>query len=515
MRYAYNLGLALGQSAAANAHRPAIRNGSDRFVTYAELDGYANRLAAEFRRLGLGRHDIVGIVHRKTTGCYAAMIAALKLGAPYVNIDDKNPKARLEHILDNARPKFVVGETVEGDAREAASAVGAACLELTDADFARRIAATAPIEPPEVRDVTGSDPAYVMYTSGSTGVPKGCIISHDNILTFAAWCRERFEIRPDDVLTNFNPMHFDVSVSDVFGALLNGASFAPIGRELLADPVGLLDHVERTSCTIWCSVPSLLIYLSTLNLMSAERLPSIRQIIFCGEVYPKPELRKLYETFGHRVAFVNGYGPTECTCFSSAWRVRADDLDAPERSVPIGPINENCSAAIVDDGRPVKPGEVGELYVVGPQVGLGYYNDPERTAQAFVSNPLNALWHERSYRTGDLVRLDADGRTLHFIGRADNQIKHMGYRIELEEIEAAINRIEGVKQAAVVQKDDASGMKIMAAYVSTDAALTKAQLRERLAALLPHYMVPQHFEIRSTLPNNVNGKVDRVALAAE
>ena len=166
-----------------------------------------------------------------------------------------------------------------------------------------------------------------------------------------------------------------------------------------------------------------------------------------------------------------------------------------------------------DDDRVVEPGGIGELGLMGPQVGLGYVGDPERTATAFTANPVNAAWHERMYRTGDLVRLGSDGRRLDFVGRKDNQIKHMGYRIELEEIEAALQRLDGVTQAAVVQAAGRREMKLLVAYIASDIAYTDEEMRERLATLLPPYMIPQRFEYRAFLPKNANGKIDRRALA--
>ncbi|HEY1975700.1 MAG TPA: amino acid adenylation domain-containing protein [Candidatus Baltobacteraceae bacterium] len=513
--YSYNVGLEFGAVARDHARRPALRFPDGREVSYAELDDRVNRFASELIRRGLRRGDVMGIVHTKTLDCFAAMLGALKVGAAYLNLDDLNPAARLEHILSTAAPAFVVAQTVPDSVRDAAAHTGIPTFAFDDPAFARAIEAAPAGEPATCAAVTGSDPAYVMFTSGSTGVPKGAIVTHGNLLSFASWCGMRFGFAPGDFLTNLNPLHFDFSVSDVYGALLNGAAVVPIARETLANPSLVLEQVERSQCTSWGSVPSLVIYLTTLNLLAPDRLPAIRQFIFCGEVYPKPELRKLFAMFGHRSKLINAYGPTECTCFCSAWDIEAGDLEDLEGTVPLGHIAENCSAVVLDDGREVGPGEIGELYVMGPQVGLGYINDFARTQGAFVANPVNARWPERAYKTGDLVRLGQDGRTLVFVGRADNQIKHMGYRIELEEIEAAINRLDGVVQSAVVHKADGSGMKIIVAYVAPDDALTKAELRARLRETLPAYMIPQNFELRKHLPKNANGKVDRVALAAQ
>ena len=512
--YLYNIGLAFNEVVNTYADRPALKFADGRVVSYRELDHFANQLASVFAHRGLGRRDVLGIVHTKTVGCFAAMLAALKLGAIYVNLDDQNPAPRLEHIFSTAEPKFVFAENIPNSVRDATLVRGSSVLDLADPKFLSDVSAAPAGEPEQCAQVTGSDPAYIMYTSGSTGVPKGAIITHANVLNFSAWCGESFAIEPQDVITNLNPMYFDNSVFDFYGGLLNGASIAPVTRETLADPALLLEQVELTGCTTWYSVPSLLIYLTALKLLTPDRLTTIRQFIFGGEVYPEPELRKLRATFGDRSKFINVYGPSECTCLCSAWDLSAEDLEYT-KGFAIGPIAANCSALVLMEGRPVARGEVGELYVLGPQVGLGYVSDRERTEKAFVTNPLNERCSERAYRTGDLVRLGDDGRMLRFVGRVDNQIKHMGYRIELEEIEAALNRLEGVIQSAVVQKPDSSGVKIIVAYVASDTSLTKTGLREGLMELLPTYMIPQHFELRQSLPKNANGKIDRVALAAE
>jgi D-alanine--poly(phosphoribitol) ligase subunit 1 len=170
---------------------------------------------------------------------------------------------------------------------------------------------------------------------------------------------------------------------------------------------------------------------------------------------------------------------------------------------------------VLDGDRQIEPGEVGELCLLGPQVGLGYANDTERTAAAFVSNPLNGAWSERMYRTGDLVRLGGDGKMLDFVGRRDNQIKHMGYRIELEEIESALNQVDGVVQSAVLLRSGRRTLKLLVAYIATERSFTESALFDALSNYLPPYMIPQRFVIQADLPKNANGKVDRIALAAE
>lgn len=510
--YRFTVGQAFATVAGRDASRPALRM-PERTVSYAELDSLSNRVARVLIGEGIGRRAVVGIVHTKTVEAYAAMLACLKLGAVYFNLDSTNPTERLSRIFSTCRPQLVIGDDLPEAARIAAAANGARLLDFATPGCAAALAAadSAPVDAPPV---TGADPAYIMYTSGSTGTPKGATMTHANVLNFSAWAQQRFAVTPDDVLTNVNPMYFDNSVFDFYAALLNGAALAPVPRALAAEAQRCVEAVEAAGCTIWFSVPSMLIFLMSMKVLSAERLPQIRAFVFGGEGYPKPELRRLSELFGKRARLINVYGPTECTCICSARDIEPDDLADGAGLAPLGPVTDNFDFLVLDDDeRPVGPGGVGELWLSGPQVALGYYNDPERTALCFRPNPTNAAWSERCYRTGDLVRLGSDGRSLSFIGRKDNQIKHMGYRIELEEIEAALHRIAGVAQAAVVYKPGKRGFKHIVAYLAGAGLPDAAELPRTLRAVLPDYMIPQRFELRAELPRNANGKVDRRLLA--
>jgi D-alanine--poly(phosphoribitol) ligase subunit 1 len=510
--YRFTIGQAFAAIVAAHPSRPALRP-PEGAVSYAELDALSNRLARLLLARGIPRRGVVGIVHTKTIHAYAAMLACLKLGAVYFNLDDTNPEERLARIFSTCHPQLVVGENLPAAAGNAAAASGAGILDFAAPDCIAALTAASPDPLPDTH-VTGADAAYIMYTSGSTGTPKGAVMTHANVLNFAAWAQHRFAITPDDVLTNVNPMYFDNSVFDFYAALLNGAALAPVSRALAADARSCVQAVEAAGCTIWFSVPSMLIYLMSMKALGADRLPRIRSFVFGGEGYPKPELRRLHALFGARARLVNVYGPTECTCICSARDIGPEDLEDSAGLAPLGSVTDNFDFLVLDEAeRPVSPGGIGELWLLGPQVALGYYNDPERTALSFRPNPVNPAWSERCYRTGDLVRLGTDGRALSFVGRKDNQIKHMGYRIELEEIEAALYGIAAVAQAAVVYKLGKRGFKHIVAYVAGAGIPDEAALRRTLRGTLPDYMIPQRFEMRAELPRNANGKVDRRGLA--
>jgi D-alanine--poly(phosphoribitol) ligase subunit 1 len=361
-----------------------------------------------------------------------------------------------------------------------------------------------------MRDTTGGDPAYVMFTSGSTGFPKGAVMSHANVLNFIRWSRETLEVTPDDVLTNVNPMYFDNSVFDFYTALFNGATLCP----LKADPSGggmrdLVKAINRLGCTIWFSVPSLLVYLLITKAIGKDDFPGITRFVFGGEGFPKPKLAQLHDLYGHRARLVNVYGPTECTCICSSYDITERDLENQTDLAPLGRIAPNFDY-VIDTPDPANP-DFGELLLAGPNVGLGYFGDPERTRKSFVQDPTESRYTRIVYRTGDLVLRDENGY-LHFRGRADNQIKHMGYRIELEEIEAGLNSLEYVEEAAVVYVRQSVVAGRIVAFVNAPTGVQPGEVTEDIRRIVPPYMVPNDMHVMGALPKNRNGKIDRVRL---
>jgi D-alanine--poly(phosphoribitol) ligase subunit 1 len=513
--YLDNLHRAFACQASANAESPALVMGPREKVTYAALGQRSDYLACYLSSIGVGRGDVVGIFHSKKVDGYAVMLACLKIGAPYVNLDDDNPPDRLRRILETSQPRVLVADgPVPQNAAHACASVGLTPIDLAGLPATLPAAAARP--PTQSDEVIGSDIAYIMFTSGSTGIPKGVAISHAQVLNFIAWTKHEFGIVPGDIISNVNPMFFDNSVFDFYASLFNGAALAPIPRALLKDPQQLAQQVTEADCTVWFSVPSLLIYLTTTHTLDQFSWPTMRSIVFGGEGYPKPELQKLHELLGSRVRFVNVYGPTECTCICSAYDVTDRDFVVPSGLPPIGHLARNFRGLLLDGDQIVAPGETGELCLLGPNVGIGYYRDPVRSNEAFVANPACTSHTERMYRTGDLMRKDPADGLLRFVARKDNQIKHMGYRIELEEIEAALACLPGVSQCAVVYKRSRSQFGNIVAYVAGDTIrLDAEQIADRLRTVLPPYMVPRQIKIRDALPKNANGKIDRKTLTEE
>lgn len=509
--YEYNLPLRFQRVAAEHADRVAIWLGPEEGVTYAELNSLANRTARALRARGVAPGDVVSVSGTKTVATFATMLACLKIGAVYSMLDPDSPVERLRKILETCAPRLLVSERdladrlrpdLPGLEHFPLDATAPEVLSAVDADLQ------------ETRLVTGESPAYVMFTSGSTGFPKGAVMTHANVLNLIGWSGETYGITPDDVLTNVNPLYFDNSVFDVYSALFHGARLVPFTKEETRDPKRIVEKVEAAGCSLWFSVPSLLIFLQTMKATDGRFLRSIRRFVFGGEGYAKARLKELFEVYSDTAEFHNVYGPTECTCICSSYRLSEADFEERTGFPPLGRMADNFSFLIVDeDGGRVADGEPGELWLGGPNVGKGYYRDRARTADRFVQNPSHDRFAEVFYRTGDLVRLDpADGK-IHILGRVDNQVKHMGYRIELEEIETALLCLDYVSEAAALHAKEDGRSRILAVLASAERGID-ARVREDLRRILPDYMIPSVFLYEDVLPKNANGKVDRKALAA-
>lgn len=363
------------------------------------------------------------------------------------------------------------------------------------------------------RKITGENPAYIMFTSGSTGFPKGALITHDNILNLISWSIGTYKIKHTDILTNVNPLYFDNSVFDFYSALFSGACLVPFSKEIITNPVYLMEQINKLRCSLWFSVPSLLIYLDTMKALNKNNLKFVRRIIFGGEGYPKLKLKHLYDLYSNRCEIFNVYGPTECTCICSSYRITFKDFEDLKGFAPLGKIAPNFSYLILDyTEKKTASNIIGELCLLGPNVGKGYYNDPEQTQEKFIQNPYNIQYREIMYKTGDLVRYNYKTDNIYFIGRMDNQIKHMGYRIELEEIEAALNSLKYVSEAIVLHGFFKKLSQITAVICLKESKGEKG-IYDDLMKILPRYMIPNRIFIEKILPKNPNGKIDRKYLS--
>jgi amino acid adenylation domain-containing protein len=515
----------LTRSAQQHAGKVALIAGQAS-ISYRELERQSDRLAARLASLGVAHGDRVGILMPKSIGAVAAMHGIMKAGAAYVPIDPASPPARAAYILENCGIRVLVSSARSAAVLEQTLAAGGPVRHVVLSDeaelpapvpatvtrWADVLASTEPV--PSVHPVE-TDLAYILYTSGSTGAPKGVMISHRNALTFVDWAQAEIGVTADDRLSSHAPLHFDLSIFDFFVAFKAGASVSIVPDGLSAFPFRLAEWIDQQRITVWYSVPTILSLLVRSADLSRLQFSHLRAIIFAGEVFPVKYLRELMTAIPN-AAYHNFYGPTETNVITS-YRVPA--LDAG-RSVPI-PIGKPCGNlevfALGDDGAVVaRPGDTGELYARGPCVACGYWGDAEKTVRHFVENPLPRGFRETVYRTGDVVTFDDDGNYI-FLGRRDNMVKSRGYRIELGEVETALYRHERVREAAVVAVPDPGlGNRLVAVVVAEDARrVTASELQEFCTQFIPRYMVPEDIQFRDTLPRTSTGKVDRVSLARD
>jgi amino acid adenylation domain-containing protein len=500
-------------------------------LTYADLEQRSNQLAHLLREGGCRKGDRVCILMPKSPDAILSMIGALKTGCMHVPIDSASPAARVARILESCENRWILAagpvtplleelladERFRGKISVGWLDSGRVESKTFQPAFSRNDLQSAPASsiPQECEQ---GDPAHILFTSGSTGTPKGVVITHSNVVAFVTWALEHFGIDHTDRFSGHTPFHFDLSTFDIFGTFAAGAELhlVPPGVALL--PPKLVEFIRSSQLTQWFSVPSVLNYIAKFNALRQDDFPSLRRVLWCGEVLPTPALIYWMKHLPH-ARFTNLYGPTEATIASSYYDVPACPQN-PQEEIPIGRACGGEELLVLDEKLDSLPaGNVGDLYIGGAGLSPGYWRDPEKTAGVFVRNPRGsnasgASNNSRLYRTGDLAWQDESG-CINFVGRADTQIKSRGYRIELGEIETALNSCEALQEGAVVaiQAESFGGWMICCAYVPRDgAALTQAFLRKHLEKLVPAYMLPVRWMQFPALPKNANGKIDRPRL---
>lgn len=501
----------------------------ERAITYSELDRMSNQLARFLAGYGVMPGDRVAIVLHKSIESIVSLFGILKAGGIYVPVDPAAPVTRMEQIIRSCGIQCAItsariwtaGLSLIGPN----SPLRLALLTETDRDACGAAAGgreVAPWEeifreepgPPERTGSSDDSPAYILHTSGSTGVPKGVVISHRNALAFVEMASAFFCLSGSDRVGSHAPLHFDLSVFDIFTAIHTGAAIVLVPEFLSTFPLRLAEYIDREGLSIWNSVSSVLVMLADGGRLERFGFPALRLVHFSGDVMPAKYLRILKQHMTN-AAFYNIYGQTEANS-SLCYPVRGLEAD-DSRKIPIGKPFPGFEVYALDEhGRVAAgPGDEGELYVSGPTVARGYWNDAVRTAERFVPDPRQDGTGAIVYRTGDLARIDADGNYV-FSGRKDHMVKSRGYRIELDEIELAITSHPAVHQAAVVAlPDDVIGNRIIAYVSLTPGSVRDAgALADFCAARLPKYMVPEAFLFLESLPATSTGKIDRKALAA-
>jgi amino acid adenylation domain-containing protein len=530
----YVLQQLLTEAAKRQPQRPAVESASH-LLTYRDLDRRSNKLARLLLRLGVGTGDRVGILAAKSADAVVGVYGALKAGACYVPLDAKAPSGRLSHIVrDSGTAVIVANEATRSRAAALADAVPqqTTVIELSvpgrgerdDASVTAQGAAVMPWaavareseDPLAEERAIETDLAYILYTSGSTGTPKGVMISHRNSLTFVEWAAAAAGLSEQDRVCSPAPLHFDLSVFDVFATCRAAACMTVLPDGAATFPQSIAKWLAAERVSVWYSVPSVLVLLARYGSLQRLDLSGLRTVIFAGEVFPPRHLARLMAELPH-ARYLNWYGPTE-TNVCTAFEVPAGWADAGG-PVPIGKACANTEVfAVTSEGRrAARAGETGELYVRGPSVMRGYWGQQARTAEALVRNPLRPEYDELVYRTGDLVTLEPGGNYA-YLGRRDSMVKIRGYRVELGEVEATLYRHPAIREAAVLPvADELLGTRLRA-VVTQDGAdnnLTCENVLDHCRQWLPSYMVPDIVEFRDGLPRTSTGKVDRAGLAAE
>jgi surfactin family lipopeptide synthetase A len=489
------------QFAVQAAQRPdaiAVTDGQ-RKLTYNELDRRSNQLARELVERGVPPGGLVALCLDRGVNLPVAMLAVLRAGAAYVPIEPTYPPQRQEFLMADAGATALITEERHlGTIDPRGTTV--LCIDRED----ERERLDAQPQAPLAIEVEPQALAYVIYTSGSTGKPKGVEIRHRSVANLVAHMRERPGIGEHDVLANLTTPAFDLSVPDWYLPLTSGARLAIVPREATLDGVELADWLARSGASIVQATPTTWQMLVDAGWKGSEQL----KIVCGGEALPRTLAEQL---LARGRSLWHMYGPTETTVWSSIL-----ELKRGEGPPPIGGPIANTSFYVMDTHRqPVPIGVPGELYIGGHGVASGYRQRPELTAERFVPDPFAFEGTERLYRTGDLVRWRETG-TLEFLGRIDQQVKLRGFRIELEEIEAALGSQPGVGAAVVVVREDTPGDRRLVAYVvaADGAEVDQEQLRRALKSSLPPFMVPSTFVVLGELPVTPNGKLDRAALPA-
>ena len=504
---------------------PAVRLG-ERGMTYAELERASNRLAHLLLAAGCSPGDRVGLLMPKSPAAVVAMLGVLKAGAIYVPLDPGSPVIRLARIFEQCDDRWLLAGGDMGVLVDLLSAElppararelrvgwlsGATPPAVTPLTFDARDLDCAPEARISPRTTPG-DPAHILFTSGSTGVPKGVVITHANVWHFVRWAVTYFGIGPSDRNSGHSPLHFDLSTFDIYGTFAAGAELVMIPPELSLLPHRLARLIRDAGLTQWFSVPSVLNYMAKFDAVRDGDFPALKRLLWCGEVFPTPSLMHWMRRVPH-ARFTNLYGPTEATIASSFYTV--PECPASEEDViPIGRACGGEELLVLDEHRrPVPTGKQGDLYIAGVGLSPGYWRDRDKTNAAFTLRPRTSNPEDRIYRTGDLAVMGEDG-LVRFCGRADNQVKARGYRIELGEIETALHALGVLRECAVVAAPGAAfDAVICCAFVPvTGEHPTPAGMREALARVLPAYMLPARWLELDALPATSNGKIDRRAL---
>lgn len=477
-------------------HKMAVNDGRQSF-SYHELIEVSQKIGSGISKFTEQRRPVV-LLMEKSSVALAAMFGVLYAGCFYVNVHPQQPPERIQKIFEVLNPAIViVNEATENLLKESGYCGTALHMkELLGGQVDNTRLKEIKLQSKE------TDLLYGIFTSGSTGVPKEIVVSHKAVIQFIEHFTSIFRISEDERIGNQAPFDFDVSVKDIYSAIMTGATLILISKELFATPPRLLGYLcdNKVSTLIWAV--SALSLISSLKGLEYKIPYTVKKVMFSGEVMPVKQLQKWQKAFPE-ATFVNLYGPSEITCNCTYYQIDKEFKEGEK--IPIGTAFPGREVFLLDEDQKeiFKPQEMGEICVAGESLSEGYYHNPEQTEKSFILYPASGKNRKRTYRTGDMGYYGEDGK-LYFAGRKDFQIKHMGHRIELEEIEAALTNIGGISRSCCVF--DYSKNRIVAFYTG-DA--DSGDVRRRLKTIIPVYMIPNKLVKVEHIPLNKNGKMDR------
>ena len=471
-------------------------------ITYQEYRSKSLAIAYKIVELNKGEMKKPVVVYlEKGKEVLVSFMGVAYSGCFYSPIDTEMPQSRVDKILEVLKPEIVITTNKLKTNFEKFNFYGSYIIyEETICSEEDETAVK-----PYTEKIIDTDLLYVLFTSGSTGVPKGVSICHRSVIDYTDWVTETFNITQKDTFGNQAPFYFDNSILDIYSCMKMGATLNIIPKKLFFQPVPLLEYIKYNKINTIFWVPSALIVVSKLKAFrNVDLSDTLKRVLFCGEVMPNKQLN-IWRKFLPNVTYANLYGPTEITDACTYYIVDREFSD--DEPLPIGiPMSNTDILVLNDEDKLVTDDEVGELCVRGTSLAMGYYNNPEKTRSAFVQNPLNKAVPEIIYRTGDLVRYN-EYREIIYISRKDFQIKHLGHRIELGEIETAISSLEEVTLNCCLY--DEKNQRIV---LFVDAQVDRDYIKERIEKLVPEYMIPGKVIYLENMPINANGKIDRIKL---